>query len=769
MKRKFILLTTVISFIFNAEVISQVLVQGRVLDQVTREPLIAVNISVEGSSIGTSTDEDGRFELQLPEELANNAMLQIRFIGYIQSDIRIKDPDEFLNIEMQPDNIALNEVRVIGFDTNKKLQETAGSVALVTNKDFDRTNRVSLQPVLNTIPGVRMDQSNLTDARISIRGGGIRSNFGIRNIKIYLNEIPLTEADGFTRIEGLDVATVGRLEVIKGPASSIYGAGTGGVLNFQTQRAGFRENSLEFSSLGGSHGLRRLATTYRYGSDSFNAHITFGDQNFDGFREHNSDERQFFTGTLRFIPSEQQSFTILLSRTSQDTYIPGSLTADQVQENPKQANARNLAQQAGRFQNWTRVGVAHTYQFNESFSNVSSAFGSFYDMDHPLAFAIIRQPYQSFGGRTRFNFEPAMKTLETKFTLGGEFLNGLQDSKRFQNLGGTEGDLIFNQELDMTQYSIFAQTETELTNKTSIEFGLSLNKVEYDVTDLLISGNSGVRDFDLEFSPRVALVHVFSDAIALRGGVSQGFSPPTANELRDVDGSIRNDVDPETGTNYEIGARGNLLGGLNYDVAVFHFRMKNQLIPQTVDLNNTIFVNAGRTNRNGFEGALSYTWAGDSGSLISRFRPFINYTYSDFEFRDFRIRNESGTVLNDFSGNDVTGISPHTISAGFDIDTNPGFYLNTTYFFTDDAPIRDDNSVFNPSYQVVNTKIGYRAPVLSSFEVDVQFGVDNLFDEKFSSNISLNATGFGGAQPAFFNPSLDRNAYVGVGIKYLFN
>lgn len=769
MKRRLILLTILISFVFTAETMSQVLIQGRVLDQVTREPLIAVNISVEGSSIGTTTDEAGRFELQLPDGLTNNAMLQIRFIGYIQNDIRIKDPDEFLTIEMQPDNIALNEVRVIGFDTNKKLQETAGSVALVTNKDLDRTNRVSLQPVLNTIPGVRMDQSNLTDARISIRGGGIRSNFGIRNIKVYLNEIPLTEADGFTRIESLDVTTVGRVEVLKGPASSIYGAGTGGVLNFQTQRATFRENSLEFSSLGGSHGLRRFATTYRYGSESFNAHITFGDQNFDGFREHNSDERRFFTGTLRFIPNEQQAITLLLSRSSQDTYIPGNLSASQVEENRKQANPFNLVQQAGRFQNWTRVGVAHSYQFTDNFSNTSSAFGSFYDLDHPLNFAIIRQPYQSFGGRTRFNFEPVMEKLPTKFSVGGEFLNGINDSKRFQNLQGTEGDLIFNQELDMTQYSVFAQSETELSSKTSLTLGFSINKVEYEVTDLLEPENSGDRNFDLEFSPRIAAVHVFNDAVAIHSSISRGFSPPTANELRDAEGRIRDDVDPETGTNYEFGARGNLLGGLNYDVTFFHFRMKDQLIPQTVDQNNTIFVNAGRTNRNGFESALSFSWFGDSSSFITRLRPFLNYTYSDFNFKDFQLRNESGVILNDFSGNDVTGIAPHVVSAGFDVDTKPGVYFNATYFFTDDTPITDDNNFFNPSYQVVNTKLGYRTELLKSFEVDLQFGIDNLFDEKFSSNIALNARGFGGSEPAFFNPSLDKNAYVGVGIKYLFN
>src|SRR5690606_24425122 len=128
-----------------------------------------------------------------------------------------------------------------------------------------RGSAVSLQSAFNSIPGVRMDQSTLSEARISIRGNGVRSSYGIRNIKIYVNDIPITEADGTTRIEAIDVNSIGRAEIIKGPASSIYGAGTGGVINLKLQRSPYQEQSLEATGLIGAYGLHRLATTYRNG------------------------------------------------------------------------------------------------------------------------------------------------------------------------------------------------------------------------------------------------------------------------------------------------------------------------------------------------------------------------------------------------------------------------------------------------------------------------------------------------------------------------
>lgn len=741
-------------------------IKGHVLDQQTRQPLIGANITVSNTTKGTVTDRQGHFSLTVAGDIRQ---MQVSYIGYIKQNITLRGEGKSLNILLEPDNVALNEVQVIGFDTNKKLQETAASVALLTGKDFKRTSEVSLQPALNTIPGVQMDQSSLNDARISIRGAGIRSGFGTRNIKMYVNNIPLTEADGFTRIEGLDVSAVGRAEIIKGPASSIYGAGTGGVINFQLEKAPYGTSSMEASGLAGSYGLKRLSTTYRIGTDHFNAAITVGNQTYDGYREHNEDERQFFTGSLQFFPSQKQTLTLLLNRSRQESYIPGSLNAEQIAEDPRQASSGNVASQAGRFQTWTRIGAAHSYNFSDYVENTTSLYTSFYDLDHPLSFAYIRQPYQSYGGRTRFVFDPGITVLPTKFTIGGEFLNGRTDAKRFVNDEGQEGALILNQEQDNTQYSLFYQSETLLGSKTTLTLGLSVNKVRYEVTDFMNDSLSGIKDFDAELAPRVALTHVFNDKIALRAGISSGFSPPTTNEITDADGRISDRIQAERGINYEIGARGNLLdSNFNYDLALFSFRMEDQLVPQTVGQGNTIYLNAGETSRRGLEAALSYFWSNESSAFVSSIRPFISYSYSDFTFEEFRILDADGRAQSDYSGNDITGIAPHILSAGIDFDTAPGFYLNATYFFKDKAPVTDENDIYNKAYFLVNTKVGFQRTIRNSLKIDVSAGVKNLLDESYSSLVSLNASSYGDAPPAFFNPAPERNFYSSISVSYLF-
>src|SRR5699024_5594965 len=240
----------------------------------------------------------------------------------------------------------------------------------------------------------------------------------------------------------------------------------------------------EASGLTGSYGLGRLATTYRTGTDHFNAAITVGRQTYDGYRNHNKDDRTFFTGSLQFFPSQKQTLTLLLNRSRQESYIPGSLNAGQVTENPRQASAGNVKNQTGRFQTWTRVGVGHSYKFSDYLENKTSVHTSFHDLDHPLSFAYIRQPYQSYGGRTSFVLDPGFSILPTTFTVGGEYLSGRTDAKRYVNNEGEEGALILNQEQNNTQYSVFYQSETTLGSQTTLTLGLSLNKVRYEVPDV---------------------------------------------------------------------------------------------------------------------------------------------------------------------------------------------------------------------------------------------------------------------------------------------
>jgi iron complex outermembrane receptor protein len=491
-----------IAFLVLTSTVQAQLVKGYIYDSQSRQPLEGVSLSdSSGASLGTSA-KNGYFQFQ---PAATNGSLRVKLLGYKNQLLRYHASADIMNIQMDADESQLNEVRVLGFFGNRPIKETAGSIGVITSAQLNRGNALSFQGALNSIPGVRMDQSTLSEARISIRGNGVRSSYGIRSLKIYLNDIPITEADGTTRIEALDVNSIGRAEVIKGPASSIYGAGTGGVINFQLQRSPYQEESLEGAALVGSYGLHRLATTYRSAGDKLNSYVSYGWQSYNGYREHSKDMRRFLSGNFQLFPSDNRIITLLISRTTQNSQIPGSLTAEQAAANPEQANASNLDKKAARYQTWTRIGMGQQYQFSPHFSNSSSVFTYFYDLNHPLPYAYLRNYYQSYGGRTKFSYDPGFSILPTQFVAGAEFNQGLTKATQFVNNQGSVGQINGNMDYRNTLYSLFLQSETRLSEKTIFTFGLSYNGLKYDISNYLVPQQSGLKNFKPQASPRLAL------------------------------------------------------------------------------------------------------------------------------------------------------------------------------------------------------------------------------------------------------------------------
>ncbi|MGK6349679.1 TonB-dependent receptor domain-containing protein [Parapedobacter sp. DT-150] len=738
---------------------------GHIYDTQTRQPLAGATIRDHTGQLVAQSDRNGYFRVN---RYAIQHTVVVTLVGYKTQHVIVADDRTGINIQLEADPVQLDEVRV-GLN-HRANRETPGAVALLTADDIQRGSGVSLQSALNTVAGVRMDQSTLSDSRISIRGNGVRSPWGIRAVKMYVNDIPVTETDGTTRIEALDVNNIGRVEIIKGPASSIYGAGTAGVINFQLQRAPYGERRLEVSGLTGRYGLNRIATAYRSGGDKANSYIAYGWQEYNGYRTHSNDMRRFITGNFQFFPSDKQIITVLLNRTTQHSQIPGALTQDQIASSPIQANAGNMDKAAGRYQNWTRIGVGQQYRFNEKLSNSTSVFTYFYDLNHPLAYAYIRNHYQSYGGRTRFTYDPGFSSFATLFTVGAEVNQGLTKGSQYANEHGTEGAINANVDNQNTFYSLFYQSETALGPKTMLTLGLGFNSLRYDVRDYLLPHQSGIKQFDPQAAPRVALSHTFDEALSLHASVSTGFTPPTGSEIKLADGAINPYLQAEKAVNYELNAKGALFRSrLSYDLSVFKMNMSGELIAQSVQQGITTYHNAGKTDHRGAELALSWlARTQDDNGWIRQLRPFAAVTYSDFTFVDYKIRNVDQAVTAVYDGHALTGIAPWVISAGVDVDTETGLYARCSYLYNDRLPLDDANTVYHPSYHVLSAKIGYAHTIRKYIRIDVYGGMDNLLNEQYSSFVALNAIAYGGGQPAFYNPSPGRNAYGGINLSYLF-
>ncbi|MBK8290031.1 MAG: Plug domain-containing protein [Flammeovirgaceae bacterium] len=124
----------------------------------------------------------------------------------------------------------LNEVTIRAYEADRPLLEVPASIGLVLKNDLDRFSNTSLVSAVNALPGIRMEERSPGSYRFSIRGSSLRSPFGVRNVKAYWNELPITDPGGNTYLNQFDANSIEQIEIIKGPGSSVYGAGTGGVL-----------------------------------------------------------------------------------------------------------------------------------------------------------------------------------------------------------------------------------------------------------------------------------------------------------------------------------------------------------------------------------------------------------------------------------------------------------------------------------------------------------------------------------------------------------
>src|SRR5690606_35620906 len=264
------------------------------------------------------------------------------------------------------------------------------------------------------------------------------------------------------------------------------------------------------------------------------------------------------------------------------------------------------------------------------------------------------------------------------------------------------------------------------------------------------------KTFDPVVLPRISVSGQLSSSAAIYGSISSGFSPPTIDEVRTNEGSINLDLEAEKGINYEIGYRaGYNQGAINADLTLFYFQLNETITSFTNEQGVVLFRNAGATDQKGIEAMVDYALIRNQLSFLQELKLTHAYTGHFFKFKDYQ-QNE-----NDYSGNDLTGVSPHTLVNQLDLQTKPGFYLNFTHQWVDEIPLNDANTVYQEDYHLVNTRLGWKSTFMANWDLEIYGGVDNLLDESYSLGNDLNA--FGGR---YFQPAAPRNYYGGVKVGF---
>lgn len=159
--------------------------------------------------------------------------------------------------------------------------------------------QLSLQEFINQIPGLYSQNAtnNAQDLRISIRGFGARSAFGIRGIKLIVDGIPETTPDGQGQLDNLNLGLINQIEVIKGAAASLYGNASGGVIAIHT-RKDFQHPFIGLRSSLGSYGMQKQSITTGFGTDSTKFFLHGAYNSSDSYRKHSRFKQYSFNANI---------------------------------------------------------------------------------------------------------------------------------------------------------------------------------------------------------------------------------------------------------------------------------------------------------------------------------------------------------------------------------------------------------------------------------------------------------------------------------------
>ncbi|HBH23579.1 MAG TPA: TonB-dependent receptor, partial [Cytophagales bacterium] len=542
-------------FSIIAFLISNILVGQNTLivhDLETNLPLVGANIlDLENQNLHITDDTGKVSDLQI------DTQVQITYIGYEDLEYRV---EEGINrVYLEPNYEMLNSLTVVGYENDRKLGDLSGSYAINPRLNIDRFNDESLVRSMNTLPGIRFEERSPGSYRISIRGNLLRAPFGVRNVKVYWNDIPYTDPTGNTPMNLMDMNNIGKVETIKGPAGSIYGAGIGGVLNIYSEAIRVKPIGVDMGYTAGSYGFQKATVNLNTGNQNSTFSVRFAKQQGDGYRDHTNFDREVINLSGRFFVSEKRTLTAQMLYSNLFYQLPGGLTEEQYDENPRQARPGAAAKNSSIDHQNFMVGLVQNYEWKDKVKNTTAVFYTNGIKENPFINNYELEKLSSFGGRSVFKINSRIGQLPMAIATGAEINYGDFHAANHGNVGGYADTLRYEDALKSLQTFAFLQADINLSDKWILNTGASLNYLRYDIDRLrdveLDTAYQIDRTFTTEFIPRIGIVGKLTASLSVHGSISTGFSPPTTEEVRTSDGAINDDLEAEKGINYEVGIR----------------------------------------------------------------------------------------------------------------------------------------------------------------------------------------------------------------------
>lgn len=642
--------------------------------------------------------------------------------------------------------IPLGEVIVNAYQSSSRLNRIPGSISVITNKSIAAWDANTMATTINSLPGVSMQSGTYATSRIVIRGMGSRTPYNTNRIKFYLNDIPITSSDGVSNPEDIDLGMVDRLEVVKGPASALYGSGLGGTINMYT--ATHKQTKTNALLHYGAFNTLKANVGQSFVTDNFFLQAHLSATNSDGYRENNYLKKRtaLVTGNahVKLFDLEYFFYTTYLN-----AGIPSSVGRTLFETNPKAA-AQNWKDIKGykRYQKGLG-GVSFNKGLSDRLQNKLMLFGKWNDSFEKRPFNDLDDGSRGGGVRNKLSYSSSKINVVLGFEWMTDIYKWLME----------KDDILLNKNRENRNHlNLFSMLYYQPTSKINISLAGAFNKISYKLEDQFQEDGdkSGNRNFPSMFSPRIGINYAVHRQLVLYGSVGHGFSLPSPEETLLPEGDINPDIKPEEGIQYEVGARLFLLNkNMEVDATFYTIELNNLLVTKRFTEDIFTGINAGKTRHRGVELMVRnrlFFYKNFPGILTSD----VSYTFTKNKFIDFTSEDKV------YDNNLLPGIPNYSAQVSFHWSPIPSMMIDAQLQSVGRQYLDDANSLFESSYFLSNLKLSNRFEAFNKSSLTAYVGVNNVTNSHYASMLIVNAKAFGSAEPRYYYPGLPRHAYVGV-------
>ena len=651
----------------------------------------------------------------------------------------------FSNVQDSIQKIDLENVIVRSTKINSTIQQAPLSVTLKSFREEKNFNsQSSFSDFIKNTPGVFTTSENnfSQDLRISIRGFGARSAFGIRGVKLIVDGIPETTPDGQSQLDNLPLGLVSNIEILRGPNANLYGNSSGGVISINTLTKS-SEKYYRYSGIFGAYQYQSIQKTRILDWNNSSLIIHYDKRRSNGYRDQSGYKSNILN--LKYINDLDNNNKIVWQINYTDSpyaYDSGGLKLSEVENDRRQARKNNIDYDTYEKVKHLKTGVSWNHKMNENSFFDSYFFYQKRDFFTKLPFnfgGIISLDRDYYGIGTKYTKKYYLDNRTKTLVLGLDYLNQSDDRKRYKNDFGVQGEITFDQIEQFKSTGLYMLSQTNYDSGLLVRYG-----IRYDMNDISTDSSSSIILDKL--NPSIGLTYKVNSNDNIFFSFGTSFETPTLNELSNNPNGegLNKNLKSSSSLNYEIGWR-KAVSNLTLEAIAYFISSENEILPYELEQfpGKNFYQNVGSTSRFGVELNSQLSFKGG--------RVNLSYTLSKNKFEDFIINN------NNLDDNLIPGIPSQMLDLDLIFKLSRGRSLIISNRLIGERYADNANETLISSYNLLNLK--YSKDIFSNSEVFL--GLNNAFNQEYFDNIRINAFG-----NRYYEPAPKRNFYFGVNFSF---